>query len=226
MPAINSNILVVAPHADDETLGCGGTILKHVAQGDDVTWLLATNMSISSGFNEKQIKDREEVIQQVASRFKVSRTIDLGLPPAKLDTFSKSELIQLFSEKIKILQPDVVYVPFRNDAHSDHECVFDAVLASIKPFRCPSVCRVLAYETISETDYGFKPEDTGFKPNVYMDISQYLQQKLEILELYEEEIDEFPFPRSIKAVEALARVRGSQCNREAAEAFMLIREMT
>ena len=97
-------------------------------------------------------------------------------------------------------------------------------MSATKSFRYPFIKRVLAYETISETDFGMKPEDGGFRPNVYINISNYLDRKLEILDIFESEIDEFPFPRSRKAVSALAQLRGVQCNSNAAEAFMLIKE--
>lgn len=218
-------VLVVAPHADDETLGCGGTILKLVNQGYKVHWLLVTEMTLESGFSDEQIQARKTEIKLVSSVYGFAATHQLKLPSAKLETLSKSEVIGPISDVISQIKPELVFTVYRNDAHSDHEIVFDAVMSATKSFRYPFVKKILAYETISETDFGMKPEDGGFKPNVYINIEGHLQKKLDILEIFEFEVKDFPFPRSRKALEAQAYVRGSQCNAEAAEAFMLIKEI-
>jgi LmbE family N-acetylglucosaminyl deacetylase len=220
-----TKILVVAPHADDESLGCGGTILRHISEGDDVHWLLVTGMSQESGFTETQIKTRQEEIAQVHARYGFSDRHELNLPPAALETLPIGDIVSKISKVIKKIEPEIVYTVYRNDAHSDHEIVFDGVMSSTKSFRYPFVKRVLAYETISETDFGMKPEDGGFRPNVFNNISDFLEEKLDILEIFESEMGDFPFPRSKKALSALAQLRGVQSNCEAAEAFMLIKEI-
>ena len=221
----NKTILVVAPHADDETLGCGGTILRYISLGYSVHWLIVTGMAEEFGFTPKQIKKRNEEISQVGDMYGFESVIKLGLPPAALETLSAGEVIQPISQIIKNLKPEVVYTTYRNDAHSDHEIVFDAVMSSCKTFRCKSVRKVFAYETLSETDFGMKPEDGGFKPNVFVDITKNIRKKGDILEVFESEVGDFPFPRSRRAIEALSAVRGVQCGCEAAEAFLLIKEV-
>lgn len=217
--------LIVAPHADDETLGCGGTILKLVDQGYQVHWLLVTGMTESAGFTEAQIQTRKTELNKVAMAYGFAATYELDLPPARLETLSKGDIIGPISTVVDSVQPSVVFTVYRNDAHSDHEIVFDAVMSATKSFRYPFIKKIMAYETMSETDFGMKPEDGGFRPNVFFDITEYLNQKLDILEIFESEVHDFPFPRSRVALEALARVRGVQCNSEAAEAFMLVKEV-
>lgn len=217
--------LIVAPHADDETLGCGGTILKLVDQGYQVHWLLVTGMTTSAGFSDVQIQARRAEIDKVSSAYSFTEVHELELPPASLETLSKGDIIGPISKVIGSIKPSLVFTVYRNDAHSDHEIVFDAVMSATKSFRYPFIKKVMAYETMSETDFGMKPEDGGFKPTVFFDISGHLDQKLDILEMFESEIHDFPFPRSRIALEALARVRGVQCNAKAAEAFMLIKEV-
>ena len=221
----NKRILIVAPHADDETLGCGGTILKLVDEGFEVHWLLVTGMRLDSGFSKEQIIKRKDEIQRVKKSYGIAEVHELNLPPARLETLASGEIIGPIAKVVSTVEPEQVFTVYRNDAHSDHEIVFDAVMSATKSFRYPYVKRVLAYETMSETDYGLKPEDPGFRPNVFIDISSYLDKKLDTLEIFESEVGEFPFPRSRKALESLAYVRGSQCNAEAAEAFMLIKEI-
>jgi LmbE family N-acetylglucosaminyl deacetylase len=219
-------ILVVAPHADDETLGCGGTILKHIENGDEVYWLLVTGMCKETGFTELQIKTRKLEISKVIESYKITETFQLKLPPARLDTLALGDVISAIADVVKCVQPEVVYTVYRNDAHSDHEVVFDAVMSATKSFRYPFIKRVLAYETISETDFSMKPEDPGFKPNVFVNIEKHLEEKLNILNIFESEIGIFPFPRSPKAIRSLACLRGVQANCEAAESFMLLKEIS
>lgn len=218
-------ILVVAPHADDETLGCGGAILRFVQSGAQIHWLLVTSMAEHFGYTAEQVKKRLDETTLVAEKYGFAQVHQLNFRPAALDTMPKGELIAGVSRVVSQIKPEEVFTVYRNDAHSDHEVVYDAVMSATKTFRYPFVKRVLAYETISETDFGMKPEDGGFRPNVFVDISDYLERKLDILEIFESEIGEFPFPRSRIAVEALARLRGAQSNQMAAEAFMLLKEI-
>lgn len=217
-------VLIVAPHADDETLGCGGTILRYAHSGATIHWLLVTSMAEHFGYTKNQVQKRLEEISLVSQKYRFAQVHQLNFKPAALDQMPKGELIDAISKVVNQVKPDEVFTVFRNDAHSDHEAVYDAVMAATKTFRYPFIKRVLAYETISETDFGMKPEDGGFRPNVFVNISDYLESKLTILEMFESEVGEFPFPRSRIALEALARVRGAQCNHFAAEAFMLVKE--
>lgn len=220
-----SRVLVIAPHADDETLGCGGTILRFIESGCEVHWLLVTGMSEEAGFNQSQIDTRKQEIEQVAKAYQFKATHQLNLLPARLETLAMGDIIGPICSVVSQVKPEQVFTVYRNDAHSDHQLVFDAVMSATKSFRYPFVKRVLAYETMSETDFGLKPEDGGFRPNVYVNIDRYLTKKLDILELFKSEVGDFPFPRSRKALESLAYVRGAQCNAQAAEAFMLIKEI-
>ena len=218
-------ILFVAPHADDETLGCGGTILKLVAQGHKIHWMLVTSMSKGGGFSQAQIDERTEEIRIVAKNYGFAGVHELGFLPSALDSLPKSQLINSITPVISSIKPDQVYVPFRNDAHSDHEIVFDAVISSTKIFRYPNVKRILAYETLSETDFSLKPTNSSFKPNVFVNIEGFLDQKINIMKKFRSEMGEFPFPRSVKAIEALACIRGVQAGCSSAEAFMLLKEV-
>jgi LmbE family N-acetylglucosaminyl deacetylase len=132
-----------------------------------------------------------------------------------------SELVGSFSKIFKEFEPEELFLPHRGDSHSDHRVVFDATAACTKWFRYPSIKSVLAYETASETEFGLSKEML-FKPNYFIDISDYLNTKLEILKIYESEIGEHPFPRSIDSLEALAKWRGSNSGYKAAEAFELL----
>ena len=218
-------VLIIAPHADDETLGCGGTILRYIHEGHEVHWLLVTGMAEEFGFTAKQVEIRNTEVDKVGKLYGFSDVHCLKFPPAALETVSKADLIGAISKVVSSVKPDEVFTTYRNDAHSDHEIVYDAVMSCTKSFRYPFIKKVLAYETMSETDFGLKPEDGGFRPNTFINIEHFLDEKLNILEVFESEVGPFPFPRSRKSLESLAYVRGAQSNCNAAEAFYLIKEI-
>ena len=215
--------LVVAPHPDDELLGCGGTLLRRKSMGPRLGWLIVTGISLEMGWSSAHVMQREEEIEQVASGLGVDKIFNLGLPTTRLDTLPMTEVIQKFSEVFRNFKPEEVLIPHRGDVHTDHRVVYDAASACCKWFRYPSVQRVLAYETLSETEYGLDPQAT-FHPNVFVDVSKFLERKIELLQIYNSELGPFPFPRSEKAVRALAQYRGANSGFEVAEAFELLRE--
>jgi LmbE family N-acetylglucosaminyl deacetylase len=220
-----STVLVVAPHPDDETLGCGGTILRHVEQGDSVYWLIVTHISQDLGFSKDRVDQRDREIEQVASRYKISRTINLEFPANRLDTQPMATLVEAVGEVVSEIEPELMYLPYRNDIHTDHAVVFDAVASCSKWFRYPSVRRVLAYETPSETDFALDPDAEAFRPTVFMDITGYLEEKIEIMRIYKSEMGTHPFPRSASSIRSLATLRGAAAGMDAAEAFVLLREI-
>ena len=214
-------ILFIAPHPDDETLGCGGAILKHKNNGDQIHWLVVTSFIGNNEASQKYMRQIELVRQGYGFLgFK-----NLGFHPAFLDREPLSNLIKEIGEYILENSIEILYVPFRNDAHSDHQMVFDASIACSKTFRFPSVRSIRVYETLSETNFNLKPDGIGFRPNLYIDISEFTEKKLEILRYYESEIGAHPFPRSEECVEALFRLRGSEAGVLAAEGFMVLKEI-
>ncbi|OQS08492.1 GlcNAc-PI de-N-acetylase [Chromobacterium violaceum] len=225
MSQVKKVVLCAAPHADDESLGCGGALLRHVAEGDEVHWLLFTEMQARQGFEPKRIAARKEEIRQVARAYGFAGTHALGFPTMELDTVPQSVLVGAVSKVVMQVRPNILYLPYRYDAHSDHTRVFDAVVACSKSFRYPSVQRVLAYETLSETEFGLRPGESAFKPNHFVNIQPWLETKLSILRIYSSEMGAFPFPRSEECVLAQGRLRGSQAGLEAAEAFILLKDI-
>jgi N-acetylglucosamine malate deacetylase 1 len=221
---MKNKVVVVTPHPDDETLGCGGTLLKHKQMGDEIHWLIITHVSEESGFEHKKVKAREEEIRQVKDLYGFKNVYNLKLPPAKLDTIPIGNIVKQIGEIFTHLQPTIVYVPYRGDIHTDHAVVFDATIACTKWFRYPTIDKVLVYETLSETDFNLNPDNNAFRPNLYVDITPFLEKKIEIMQIYKSELSEHPFPRSIKSIKSLAYLRGSAAGFEAAEAFLLLRE--
>lgn len=215
--------LVVTPHPDDETLGCGGSILRAIASGEEVFWLIVTAISESRDLSNELVVQRNSEIQAVAEAYGISETVRLNFPTCTLDSVPMSDIVSLISSNVARLKPTDVYLPFRRDAHSDHKVVFDAGSAATKWFRYPSIMRIFVYETPSETDFDLAPDSFGFRPNIFFDISDFIQRKIEIAQIYKGELSAHPFPRSSEGIRALATLRGAASGFKAAEAFMLLR---
>ncbi len=220
-----SDILVVAPHPDDETFGCGGTLLKACDAGNRVHWLILTEMTESAGYSAERITTREREIEAVSEAFGFQSIHRLGYETAALDIAPVGEVVKRISDIVSEVQPSDVYLPFPGDAHTDHKISFDAALSCTKWFRAPSIRRVLAYETLSETDIVRRPGGLDFIPSLYENITDWSAKKRSIIELYGEEVGEAPFPRSLEIVDAKEKVRGAEAGYAAAEAFMLLKEV-
>ncbi|MEI6285478.1 MAG: PIG-L deacetylase family protein [Bacillota bacterium] len=219
-------ILVVAPHPDDETLGCGGTLLKLAAQGNEIHWLIATCMDEKYGYSRERITQRRMEIESVAGKYGFTTTTQLNFPAARLDQIPIANLVAAFSEVYIDRKPDVIFIPFRGDVHTDHPIVFDAASSAAKWFRCGSIRKIIAYETLSETEFGTSFCSSGFHPNLFVDVSDYFELKLAIMKTdYFSELKPFPFPRSEANIRALATLRGATSGCTFAEAFMLVKEI-
>lgn len=221
---MKENVLFIAPHPDDETLGCGGTIFKHKEAGDSINWLLVTEPNSKGEFDKNYIKKKRQEINKVLKFFEFDQTIRLKLNTTKLETYPIADLTKKISNVFNKIQPTIIYVPFPGDAHTDHEVVFKTSLASCKWFRFSGIKCVRAYETLSETNFNVNPLSLNFKPNLYINISQQMEKKLEGISIYKSEIANHPFPRSSDSIKALAKLRGSESGFTFAESFLVIKQ--
>lgn len=221
-----NRVLVVAVHPDDETLGCGGTLLKHKKLGDKIFWLIVTSMKPEKGFSRERICRREREIAKVAGLYRFDGVYHLDLPAVELDCISRDALIKSIGTIFHKVKPNTVYLPFMGDAHSDHRIVFDAAYSCTKVFRYPSIKKVLMMETLSETEFASCISKNSFKPNYFSDITKFLRNKIGIMKVFKGEMGRHPFPRSAKNIEALATFRGGMSGCAYAEAFMLLREIS
>lgn len=216
-------ILVIAPHPDDETLGCGGTLLKHATAGDSLYWIIVTK-AYEPRWPKEVIERREQEIEQVSAAYGFEKRFRLTYPAARLDTVPLEELLKSINDIVAEVKPDWIYTVHTGDIHSDHRVVFEATMSAVKSFN-KGVQRLLSYETISSTDATPPAAATVFLPNVYCDITGFIERKLEIMSLYRGEVHPYPLPRALESIRALARVRGATVAAEYAEAFMLLREL-
>lgn len=210
-----SKVAVISVHPDDETLGCGGTLLKHKNRGDSIHCIFVT-----SGNAQQQ-----KIVSQLSDFYRFDTVVELHLPEIVLADLPLSELILPLKEVINRIEPEILYIPNRSDAHSDHRAVFEALIACTKPFRYPFIKRILMCEIISETDFSPALPERVFIPNVYVDISDFAEQKHEAIKLFASELMPAPYTRSWEAIEALEIYRGSQINVQRAESFMLLKSI-
>ena len=207
--------MVISVHPDDETLGCGGTLLKHKQDGDSINCMYVTN---GNNFQKKAIAKLDKM-------YGFEHSFQLGLPEIVLDDISLAEIIPKMSKVINEIKPDIIYLPNRSDPHSDHRRTFEASVATTKSFRYPFVKKIMMCEVISETDFAPALPENTFIPNVFVDVSEFFEEKMKIMEIFESELLDAPFTRSMDSIRAYNRYRGSQINVEYAEVFMLIKEI-
>jgi LmbE family N-acetylglucosaminyl deacetylase len=211
------NLLVISPHADDETLGAGGTLLKYKDEGNKIYWLNITNMEEEYGYQRDDVAMKQQQINQICKMYNMDGFYDLGLRPAGLDLYNRSLLINEIAKIIELVQPEVVILPYKGDVHTDHKIVCEAAYSCTKNFRYPSIKKILSMEIVSETNYSYF--DEAFGANYYVNIEDHLEKKINIMKIYEKEIGLHPFPRSEEALRALAILRGSSAGFKYAEAF-------
>ena len=203
-----------------------GTLLRYQLGGDSIHWLIITAAS-EPLFTASQIKVQAEQVEAVRQAYHFETLNWLKLPSTELDNIPLNYLVDKIRQVVMKLAPDVVFVPSNSDVHSDHRVTYQAVQSVIKSFymRSLGVKKVLACEVLSETDASFTVIENVFLPNVYVDISDTLTKKIEIMNMFQSEIHPEPLPRNSSAILSQARFRGATIGVNYAEAFMLLREI-
>lgn len=217
------NVLVVAPHMDDEVLGVGGTIRKRSDKGDKVHVCI-----VAEGYEPEYswrytAREKAELIK-AASVLGVSSVDMLGFRTTRMTDEIRNQLYKKMEEEVSRIAPQEVYIPFWGDMHVEHSMVADACMYALRPKTGKRV-RIYAYEVMSETGWNRNCADVSFVPNVFEDITDTFGCKLQAMSAYRSQLAEFPNARSLQALSALAEYRGSVAGVEKAEAFMLIREI-
>ena len=215
-------VLVVAPHPDDETLGVGGTIAKYSAQGDEV-FVLMVSGHLPPIYSRKAY---EETVSEAYSAFSVlgvKKSEFLEIPATMIGDQPLHEVNGRISKVVNDFNPHIVLCPYP-DRHIDHRLVFDSVMVATRPVGVGKDIKIVAaYETLSETHWNAPHIEPNFTPNWVVDISDHISKKLKALECYKSQISEFPGPRSIEAVEALSKFRGTQAGFGYGEGLHIVR---
>lgn len=216
--------LVVAPHPDDETIGAGGTIARIAKAGCDVFVAVVTTGQ-QPEYSEAQVAKVRCETEKAHRLLGVTETFWLDLPAARLNETPIRSLNQSVRDIMLRVAPDTVLLPFVGDIHIDHQLVFQAVLVASRPHQADYPRRLLAYETVSETNWNAPYLAPGFIPNVFVEITDTLETKLNAMNAFGSQLKPSPHERSIESLRALATLRGATVHVPAAEGFVLIREV-
>lgn len=214
-------VLVIAPHNDDEILGCGGTMARYVKEGHEVIVCEVTTGDLKDDLVWLQKREALKSHELLG----ISKTIFMDLPVVGLREMSSRDINKAFLDTIIEIRPNIVFIPHRGDMHIDHQCVVDAAMVALRPVSQPQLKAIYAYETLSESEWNRPTVDNVFIPNTWCDITDFVDLKLDSMRCHFSQLCDWPHPRSIEAIEALAKLRGSTICCKYAEAFMTIRNI-
>jgi len=217
------NILIVATHPDDEVLGCGGVMARHARTGDRVHVVVVTR-GMPELFPPAAVEELRRELAAAHDILGVSTVRFLDFPAPCLDVTPGYLIAGAMQSAVAELRPDVVYLPHHGDIHGDHRAVNLAVMVATRPNGTAAMPKLLAYETLSETEWAV-PNHAQFQPTVFADITGYLPDKLKAMACYRSQLKAAPHARSLEAIGALATYRGHSVHLPAAEAFVLLREV-
>lgn len=223
-----NKILIIAPHADDEVLGCGATISKLAKAGKEVYVLICTNASVGAPelFSSDIIKQIRKEALEAHRVLGVKKTFFLEFPAPVLDQYPRYKMSNELSAIIKKIGADTVYIPHRGDCHKDHAIIHECAMVACRPLANCTVKRVYAYETLSETEWGEPVTADFFVPVRYNTFTiDDFQKKLDAMSCFKSQLYPFPASRSLEAIEALAKYRGCTVSTERAEAFEVLRDI-
>ena len=213
------NILVVAPHCLDELLGCGGTVARHIAEGDSV------NTLILFGDGQYQDEVRRKNAINAAEILGAPLPIFLGFPENRSDTIALLDIVSELEKILKTVKPEIVYVNHGGNLNVDHQTTYKATVTALRPAPgCPTKS-IYSYETLSSTDWAPPTQGFNFFPNHYVVIDKFLDKKNQALKSYLGDVREAPHARSLSSLNSMAIVRGHSMGIEASEAFMVLRQL-
>ena len=226
-----SKVLVVVAHPDDEVLGCGGTIAKHVLNGDEVhivimaEGLTSRDTVRSADRYSEKLDELHSNSQQVANILGAKSLKMCNFPDNRMESVDLLDVVKKVEEVVEKVKPEIVYTHHVGDVNIDHIVTHNAVITACRPIPGQCVKTILFFETLSSTEWQMQTCDKAFMPNWFIDIEKSFEKKMEALRCYESEMREYPHSRSYKSVEILARYRGSTVGCCLAEAFMLGRKI-
>lgn len=216
------NILVIAPHMDDEVLGCGGTIARHVGNKDNLFVCFVAHRIYNHRFDKKKNEIEKQHATNAQKALGYKESVFFQLNDERLDVSIQDIIISL-EEYVNKIKPEVVFIPFKGDNNQDHRAVFDAARVALRPSATPFIDTVYMYEVPSSTEQSPPLPDSMFLPNYYVDITEYFDTKIKAFKFYKTEKRDYPHPRSEKALKVLAQKRGTEIGFQFAEAFMILR---
>lgn len=221
-----NKVVVIAPHADDEVIGCGATIARHIDEGDEVVVVIATNASVGAPELFSPSKSQHIMEETVAAHqlLGVKERIFLDFPAPALNAFPEYKISLELSKIFQKFSPTHLYLPHPGDIHQDHKAIYRAALVAARPQGAHKTSNIFCYETLSETEWA-PMQEKHFVPNYLIDVTKVFEKKIEAMKCCKSQIKAFPHSRSLEALEALAKYRGSTIGVERAESFFVERQI-
>ena len=226
---MNKNILVIAAHPDDELLGCGGTLLYYKRKGYEVKIVfLSDGESARKNLKDKKkilIKKREEQAIKISKICKFKKPSFGRFPDNQLDKIPLLTIIRFIEREIDQFKPQIIFTHNEHDLNIDHQIVFKSVLTATRPSTKTFVKSIYCFETPSSTENNFSSVKVKFNPNLFFDITKFIDKKIKLLKIYKNELGKYPHPRSLSSIKVLAKYRGTQIGSNYAESFFLLRRL-
>lgn len=219
---MNKTVLIVAAHSDDEALGCSGTMAKHIAAGDKIHVLFMTDGVSSRYIDDNEASLRKAASEKAAEILGVSSMKNLVFPDNKMDSVPLLYVAQAIEKVISDLQPEIIYTHHIGDLNVDHQITHKAVMTACRPQPGFCVKEIYAFEVLSSTEWQ-TPGLMTFIPTVFIDVSDYIQMKRRVLEIYQDEMQQSPHSRSIDNVIRNNQVRGHSVGMMFAECYQQVR---
>lgn len=221
-----NRIIVVAPHSDDEIIGCGATIAKHIKQGDEVVVVIATNASLGAPelFSADTVNHVRNEALEAHKILGVKQTLFLDFPAPALNAYPEYKISLALSKIFDEFCPMHLYLPHPGDIHQDHKAIYRAALVAARPQGTHKIRNIYCYETLSETEWT-PMHEKPFVPNHFVDVTDVFHKKEEAMNCFKSQLKQFPHSRSIETLEALAKYRGATVGVERAEAFVVERQI-
>lgn len=220
-------VLVVAAHPDDEVLGCGATIARLSREHEVRIAILGEGITSRYRGRTSAAKrglGRLQDQARAAGAHLHARSVEFGgLPDNRFDEVPLLDVVKKVETWVERYRPQVVYTHHPGDLNIDHTTTFRAVLTATRPLQGAPVKELYTFEIASSSEWAFQHIEPAFRPNVFMDVSQSIDDKIEAMQMYTDEVRAFPHPRSPEALQAIARRWGSVVGVNYAEAFELIR---
>jgi len=220
-----TRVVVIAAHPDDELLGAGGTLARHVRDGDEVHAIIVAD-GAGSRYPDELVSTLEKQARRAAEVIGFTSLQFLSLPDQRLDTVPLIELTQRLEGVLDEIEPGTVYTHFPEDVNADHRLVSRCAWTACRPYARPQLQKFAVFETPSSTEWAWPMPGTEFRPNQFVDVTDTLGTKIAAMECYETELRDYPHPRSNRALRERAAYWGSHVGRLAAEPLLVLREVT
>jgi LmbE family N-acetylglucosaminyl deacetylase len=221
-------ILIISAHPDDDILGVGGTASKLISSGNNVS-VLFLGEGITGRYEEKELSLKDEIDSLKNNALDAGKIIGYNdisfenLPDNKFDSLNLLEIVKIIEEYMNKIKPEIIFTHHHGDLNIDHQITHNAVLTASRPMENSNLKKIFTFEVLSSTEWNHQTRNNIFIPNIYINISKTIDEKIKAMECYNSEIRKYPHPRSSEGIKILAQKRGLEAGLKFAEAFCLIR---